>query len=345
MTAQPPYPIPRRRGGRSRLLSALVPLVTGVIACGGEARESSAGAGDTARGASRATTLVVYNAGSLARPMRAALDRFAERERVTVEQESAGSLETARKLTELGHVPDVIALADAEVFPQLLVPSQTTWYAAFARNRMVVAYTDASKGAAEMAKGADWWRVLTGPGVEVGRADPNLDPNGYRTLLVLQLTERHYRQPGLAARLLAAAGERNVRPKEADLVALLQAGELDYIWSYESLAQAAGLRYVTLPHEIDLGTPADSALYAAASVRVRGRTPRDTVTFRGQPIVYAFSIPRAAPHPALAERFAAFLVSSEGRDVLRAAKLDALERPVVTGTGAPPALAAAAATH
>ena len=77
MTPQPPHPIPPRRGGRSRLVSALVLLVPGVIACGDEARESSAGGGDSARGASRATTLVVYNAGSLARPMGAALDRFA----------------------------------------------------------------------------------------------------------------------------------------------------------------------------------------------------------------------------------------------------------------------------
>lgn len=192
-------------------------------------------AGGDADSAAVERTLVVYNAGSLARPMRAALDSFARHADVTVEQESAGSLETARKLTELGRVPDLIALADAEVFPRLLVPSQTTWYVAFARNRMVIAYTPRSRAASEI--GADnWWRIFQRAGVEVGRADPNLDPNGYRTLLTLQLAERFYAQPGLAARLLAAAPERNVRPKEADLVALLQAGELDYIWSYESLA-------------------------------------------------------------------------------------------------------------
>src|SRR5688572_10606762 len=84
--------------------------------------------------------LVVFNAGSLARPLRAALDTFALREGVRFEQEQAGSLETARKLTELGRVPDVIALADYEVFPQLLVPEHATWYAKFARNRMVLAH-------------------------------------------------------------------------------------------------------------------------------------------------------------------------------------------------------------
>ena len=85
--------------------------------------------------------LVVFNAGSLARPIRAALDSFTAREGVRYEQESAGSLETARKLTELGKVPDLIALADAEVFPGYLVPTHVTRYVEFARNRMVLAYT------------------------------------------------------------------------------------------------------------------------------------------------------------------------------------------------------------
>ena len=294
-------------------------------------------------GTTQDDTLVVFNAGSLANPMRAALDTFAARQHVRVQQENAGSLETARKLTELHQIPDVIALADYEVFPNVLMrpPAYVSWYADFARNRMVLAYTDKSRFASEIT-GDNWWQVVQRPGVQVGRADPNLDPNGYRTLLVMQLAERYYHRPGLYDSLLAASPARNMRPKEADLVGILQAGELDYIWSYESLAQAAKLRAVHLPQEIDLGDPSDTAQYAQAVVRVAGRTPRDTIVFQGQPIVYALSIPTAAPHPALAGRFVAFLFSDEGRRVLRAARLDALDAPVVVGTGAPAAVTAAA---
>ncbi|HEU4563968.1 MAG TPA: extracellular solute-binding protein [Gemmatimonadaceae bacterium] len=332
---------------RTNMISAvrrgLPPLLALLAACtGGTEREAARAPGGPAAssGGAGAAALVVFNAGSLARPLRAALDTFAAREHVRIDQESAGSLESARKLTELGKIPDVIALADWEVFPQLLVPEHVSWYVPFARNRMVVAYSDRSRHAGEIGT-ENWWRVLQRPDVEVGRADPNLDPNGYRTLLTLQLAERHYRRPGLAERLLARSPRRNMRPKEADLVGLLQAGELDYIWSYESIAQGAKLRYVRLPHEIDLGSPEDSALYARASVRVAGRTPRDSVTFRGSPIVYALSIPKGAPHPQVAERFVAWLLG-DGRAVLRAARLDALEHPVVVGTGAPAAITAAA---
>ena len=311
-----------------RLIAACV-ILTSTGACTGGERRSAAdslGSGDR--------RLVVYNAGSLAIPLRAALDSFAAREHVTIEQENAGSLETARKLTELGKIPDVVAVADYEVLPLLLIPDHAMWYAKFARNRMVLAYEDKSRGASEITTD-NWWQVVTRPGVQVGRADPSLDPNGYRTLLVWQLAERYYRQPGLAASMLASAPARNVRPKEADLVGLLQAGEFDYIWSYESIAQGVGARYVTLPEAIDLGSPADSAAYAVASVRIAGKTLRDSVTMRGQPIVYAFTVPTHAPHPAIAAKFVAFLASPDGKRVLRAAKLDVLDQYLLVGTGAP----------
>jgi len=292
---------------------------------------AACGQASSDRNASR--TLVAFNAGSLARPLRTALDSFAAREHVEVRQESAGSLETARKLTELGNIPDVIALADEEVFPQLLMPAHVSWYARFAHNRMVLAYTNKSRGAGEVTAD-NWWQVVQRPGIETGRSDPQLDPNGYRTLLVLQLAERHYARPGLAAQLLRAMPARNVRPKEADLVGMLQAGEFDYIWSYESMAQNVGLQFVRLPDAIDLSSPADSATYAAVSVRVRGKGA-DSVTFRGRPIVYALSIPNAAPNRDIAERFVHYLLSADGRRVLRAQGLDALEAPSFIGINVP----------
>ncbi len=286
------------------------------------------------RAGTASDTVVVFDAGTLALPLKAAFDSFAVHTPAVLLQENAGSLETARKLLDLGRIPDVIALADYEIFPRLLMPAQTTWYAAFARNRMVLAYTDRSKGA-QTISAQNWVKTITRPGVEVGRSDPDLDPAGYRALLVFQLAEQQYKQPGLAATLEKAAPPRNMRPKSADLVALLQTGDLDYAWGYESVALAAHLRYVRLPEAMDLGSPADSMAYARAVVRVRGAKAGDTVTFRGEPIVYALSIPTAAPHKSAGERFVAYLLSPAGRRVLRAARLDALEKPLVVGRGAP----------
>jgi molybdate/tungstate transport system substrate-binding protein len=279
--------------------------------------------------------LVVFTAGSLARPMRAALDSFAAANNVRYELESAGSLETARKLTELGKIPDVVALADEEVFPKVLVPTHATWYVRFAVNRIVLAYTDRSRYAAEIDS-ANWWQVLQRPNLEIGRSNPDLDPSGYRTLMVFQLAERLYAQPGLGAALERAANLRNMRPKEIDLVALLESGDLDYAWFYESMARASGVRHITLPETIDLSSAENRDAYAQATVRVIGSSVADTVTMRGAPIRYAFSIPLNASHAALAERFAAFLLSADGRRVLGREFLSTLDAPDAVGTGVPP---------
>lgn len=314
-----------------RRIAAHLMLVHGAIVLAGCAAPD---ADRAARTPAADGTLVVFNAGSLAHPLRVALDSFARREGITLAQESAGSLETARKITELHRIPDIVALADEEIFPRLLMPAHVDWYARFARNRLVLAHTDRSRHASEITVD-NWIGVLERPGVQVGRSDPDLDPAGYRTLLLFQLAERHYADPGLADRLLASAPQRNVRPKEVELTGLLQAGELDYVWTYESVAQAAGLRYLRLPDRIDLGSSTDSAFYAGASVRVAGRTPGDTLELRGRPIAYALGVPRLAPHPTLAARAAAFLLSPEGARLMRSARLDVLEPAAVVGTAPP----------
>jgi molybdate/tungstate transport system substrate-binding protein len=283
--------------------------------------------------------LVVFNAGSLAKPFSELLRAFKGKyPDVVPAEENSGSLEAARKLTDLGKTPDVLGVADYGVIPKLLIPKHATWYATFARNSMVLTYTDQSVGAREV-NGQNWWQVLLRPEVRAGHSDPALDPNGYRTLMVFQLAEKFYRQPGLAARLDHAIPPRYIRPKEADLTALVQAGELDYSWSYASIAKTAGLRYVQLPREIDLSDPALADWYSQAIVRLPGkqRAGADSVEFRGEPIVYALTIPTGAPHPHTAAAFVKFVFSPEGQAILRANGFILLEKPLLGGPGKPPA--------
>jgi molybdate/tungstate transport system substrate-binding protein len=275
--------------------------------------------------------LVVFNAAAIAVPMRMVLDSFAARTGQKYEQETAASLELVRKVLELQQNTDVMVLADPDLFPEFLMPSHVSSYALFARNRIVLAYTDRSRGAAEIDS-TNWYEVLQRPGVEVGRSDPNTDPSGYRTLLVWQLAEQHYKVPGLYDRMLRAAPQRNVRPREAEQVALLSIGEYDYTWTYQNLADNAGFRYVKLPDAIDLGSPAESTAYARASTRVLGRKAGDTLTVTGRPILFGVAVFSATPRRSIAEDFVAFLLSADGRRIMRAAHFDALDSAMVVGT-------------
>jgi molybdate/tungstate transport system substrate-binding protein len=283
--------------------------------------------------------LVVFNAGSLAKPFSDLLRAFEKKNPgVLPAQENSGSVEAARKLTDLGKIPDVIGVADYGVIPKLLIPAHAGWYANFARNAMVLIHTRQSAGASEI-NGQNWWQVLLRPGIRAGRSDPALDPNGYRTLMVFQLAEKFYQQPGLADRLLRVFPPKYMRPKEADLTALVQAGELDYSWSYASIAKTAKLLYVDLPDEVDLSNPDLADIYAQAKVSLPGksRAGKDSVEFRGEPIVYGLTIPKAAPHPRTAQAFVRFIFSPEGQAILKADGFTVLEKPVVGGPERPPA--------
>ena len=281
-----------------------------------------------------ADTLVIFLAASLTKPIQPVLDAFAAQTATVIQRESGASLEHVRKITELHRVPDVVMLADAEVIPRLLLPKYATWYAEFARNRMVVAYTAKSKHANEI-NAKNWTTILQRKDVEVGRTDPNLAPVGYRTLLMFQLAERYYMKRGLSAALLRNAPERNIRPNAAELAALLASGELDYIYDYQSVAESNGFRFIPLPPQIDLGDAARASEYAKVSMSIRGAAPGQRLQVAGQPIVYALTVPKDAPHSAAAKRFLDYLTLPATVAALRNAHVDMLEHPVIVGTSAP----------
>jgi len=285
-------------------------------------------------GAAARDTVVVFVAASLAKPLQPVFAAYSARTHAVIQAESGASVVLARRITELHRIPDLILLADPEVFPELLMPRHVTWYAQFARNRMVVAYTANSRYAAEIAP-ANWMDVVRRPDVQVGRTDPAIAPAGYRTLIMFQLAQRFYHRPGLADSLLASAPERNVRPDASGTAALLAAGELDYIYDYQSVAESNGFQFVALPREIDLGDPSLASEYATAQVRVRRPGSDTTVAIAGQPIRYALSIPENAPHAAAGRRLMSDLLSPAAVRELRAEHVDMLDHPIVAGSNPP----------
>jgi len=273
--------------------------------------------------------LVIFHAAALGPPFTAIGDLLKrEIPGLKLQPESSPSLVAVRKLTDLDRVPDVLATADVALFEEYVIPAKADSFIVFGTNALVLAYGPQSADTADLEN--DGWRqVLLRPGIRTGRSDPTVDPSGYRALMALQLAEAHYREPGLAARLLARMPAQYVRHAEADLSALVQAGELDYIWTYRNLARAHGLSYVDLPGAVNLGDPAQAAWYAQATVTLPGRTPADSLRLTGAPIVFAVTIPREAPHRETATAFVQLLLSARGRAVLAATGFDALPVPVV----------------
>ena len=152
--------------------------------------------------------------------------------------------------------------------------------------------------------------------VTFSRSDPDSDPCGYRTILTFKLAEKYYNRPELADRL-ASKNRDFIRPKEVDLVALIEANAVDYMFQYKSVAIQHNLRYIELPREINLGDPSMNDLYKTVSQDVTGSTPGSKITVTGEYINYSLSVLDNAPHYKDGVNFVSFLLSDKGMDIFR----------------------------
>ncbi|MFC1676229.1 tungstate ABC transporter substrate-binding protein WtpA [Planctomycetota bacterium] len=251
--------------------------------------------------------LIIFHAGSLAVPFKQICEEFSRTDpSVNISCEAAGSRICARKITDLNRPCDIMASADYTVIDTLLIPKHADFNIKFASNQMVIAFHENSAIARQINKN-NWFEILLKKNVAFGRSDPNSDPCGYRSVFVMKLAEKYYNRPGLAVEM-AGKDQKYIRPKEVDLLALLEAGELDYIFIYRSVAKQHGLKILTLPDQINLSNAEFADFYKTASIRLTGKRPGEFITKKAQPILYGVTIPKNASNRELAERFLKFLL-------------------------------------
>ena len=176
-------------------------------------------------------------------------------------------------------------------------------------NEMTIVYNEKSKYANEI-NAENWLDILMKNDVIFGRSDPNSDPCGYRAVLSCKLAEKFYRKQGFVKEFLSK-DVNYIRPKETDLLALLESGNIDYIFLYRSVAQQHGLKYLILSDSVNLKNPNLKDYYKTVSVDISGKAPGEIITKKGAPMVYGITIPKNAPNPVLAEKFLQFLLSKE----------------------------------
>ena len=261
--------------------------------------------------------LTIFHAGSLSVPFKEISDAFMKKyPKVKVLREAAGSRTCARKITDLERGADIMASADYTVIDKLLIPEYASWNIKFASNEMAIVFHHGSKGANEIST-KNWHKVLQRDDVIFGRSNPNADPCGYRAVLTMQLAEKYYQKTGLAEKLISK-NQNYIRPKETDLLALLESSAIDYIFLYRSVAEQHGLDFVLLPDEVNLKRPELTNYYKTAAVDISGKEPGTTITKKGAPMVYGITIPKNAPNPDAAMAFMKFLLDeNQGMAVMK----------------------------
>jgi molybdate/tungstate transport system substrate-binding protein len=303
-------------------------------------------------------TLTIFHAGSLAVPFEGLGAEFEESHPdVEVDRQSGGSatmISNAIAQEDAGESPpDIIASADYKLIPERLYEGgYADWYIALARNTMVLCYRDNAPGSNEIVSDSrSWYDVLSNDSVSYGHADPDQDPCGYRTLLVIQLAEAYYCDnatdfcltpdpyaDGLYDVLIPGSehergrtggasenrtSEEVVSAKSVDLISALEAGSLDYAFEYRSVAVQHDLNYIELNDYINLSkTSAEiegvEEFYATASIEILTDPgpPPEYAAKHGAAIVYGVTIPCNAENEELAAEFIELLLSATGKEII-----------------------------
>jgi molybdate/tungstate transport system substrate-binding protein len=319
-----------RSGG---LAVALLCLALAPTGCGSSSSNSS-GAATAGSG----KTLIVFGAGTLANPFAQEIAAFkAAHPGVTVHSAFSASGDRVKAITQLGQPDDVLGVADYSLIPKEMFGSSgkrfASWYLGFVSNQITFAYTAHSKGASQLTP-KNWYRVLSQPGVRIGRSNPAADPSGYQTLQMLKLAQGYYHDPSISASVLKNSPASSEAETETSLIAALQSGQIDYLAVYRSDALQHHFKYIDLPSQISLSDPALAKTYATVT------TPGATgAVVHAKPIIYGLTVPTNAPDPSLGEQFIAFVIGPQGRAIMRANGFQVLSPTLASAeTGLPASL-------
>ena len=272
----------------------------------------------------------VLAAGSLAVPFKKLANEFEEKYGVKVYIETAGSIQTVKKVSELGIKADVVAVADYKAIVNYLMPKYTDWYAKFAENSLVIVYTNHSKYASQINR-SNWMDIMK-KDVRIGFSSPNDDPCGYRAVMMFYLAELKYgngifesvveNNTGIEEKngtiivppdssLLNNTGRVFIKEKSVSLLADLETGNIDYAIEYRSVAKQHGLPFIELPDDINLSNSSFDSFYGNAVVKLA-----DGTEINGSAINYGVTVPNNAPHTTEAYQFVKMLLGKEGKRIL-----------------------------
>lgn len=265
--------------------------------------------------------LTVAYAGSMGKLMNAGLNpAFTKETGIPVHGLGHGAVALAHMIVGGAMHPDVFVPVSANAAKIVVESGKAETAQPVASTSMVLAYSPASKFAAQLAasKGDDWTKIFLNPSFRLGRTNPQTDPQGQYVLFALQLAELYYKLPDFAKKV---AGEP-INPAqifaEPSLLARLQAGQIDATLGYKSAVVSQKLPYIELPAEINLSNPEFAkTIYAQASLTIKGKDGKSKIV-HPSPLVFYAMVLKAAAQPKSAAKYVSFLTGQEGQALFKA---------------------------
>jgi molybdate/tungstate transport system substrate-binding protein len=284
--------------------------------------------------------LTIYRAGSVTAAFKPLVEAFTCQTGIQVEEKTGSSVGMARQCVNASPTCDLYASADYSNIDSFLKPAgYADFNIVFAQGRMVLAYSASSVAEKKLPSitdpnsapfnppnaipkaSANWYQILTMPGVAIGGGVPFLDPGAYRAFLIFQLAQDYYKAPmlydNLMQHLVIPGGDHSVPPLGK---------KFDFQFMYEHSAQAMAktnpdFRYVNLPDEMNLSDAAMNAYYAKHAVVVlpglgTSRSAQ-SIPVPATRVAWGITLLKDAPNRENAVKFLQLLLSPTGTAALK----------------------------
>jgi molybdate/tungstate transport system substrate-binding protein len=269
------------RGTRLGVLAAITCIGLAAAGCSSSSTSSgSSGSSSSASASTKAsgTASVAYASSLQFLNEKVAGPAFTKAEGVKYTGQGAASGDLESDIASGEIHPNVFESVGGDNITPLF-PKFTKWYIQYAGTSIVVAYNPKSKYASQfkaIASGKkplkDLFTLMEQPGFKLGRTDPNIDPQGRDFIFMLELAQKFYHLPADTVTKILGGPTGSSTSKqifaESSLDSTLQSGQLDASSAFITQAIELHLPYIKLPAAISLGSFADAAQYAKASVTI-----------------------------------------------------------------------------
>lgn len=267
--------------------------------------------------------LISYSADAYAPEVTSLLNGFSSSTGVQAAPLKSGGSTADASAIEAGAPDDVFVSSSLAATSSAYLGNLTAgWTIGFATDQMVVAYsnstTQTSAASSIISLGStannsnatsDWnnfYTALVSGTVKVGISAPSQDPGGLRGWLALEAAGYLYAGGNMSAYTSILLGDHDnvTAASAADLVAPLQAGDIQFLFTYKSAAVSNNLPFITLDSHVNLGTASLGSFYSKFSYTDSAGTTK------GAPIVISVTIPKSAVNTAEALQFVQYVVQN-----------------------------------
>ena len=305
------------------LVVIVVIVMAAVVVSSKSTTTSMSSSSATGTSSSQGAPLVSYSADAYATEVTALLNGFSSSTAVQVAPVKSGGSTADASAIKAGAPDDVFVSASlGATSSQYLGNLTANWAIEFATDQLVLAYSNSttqtaattniiglSSTAIKSNATSDWndfFTTLVGGTVKVGISAPAQDPAGLRAWLALEAAGYLYSGGNQQAYVSALLSNKDnvTAASAADLVAPLQAGDIQFLFTYRSTAISNELNYIALDSHVNLGTPSLGPFYSQFSYADSAGVTQ------GGPIAICVTVPLSAVNTAEALRFVQYVVQN-----------------------------------